>query len=996
MAANTLSAKTQRHVWTISHLALLAGYLLLALLLTWPTVTRLATHLPGDGGDDPAIVWNLWWVKYALLNQGQNPFQTDFLFYPIAINLAFYTLTALNAVTVLPLTLNFGVVTASNLHLFFTFAVGGYGAFLLARYALTTADRRPPTADLKSGHVPQKREASSPPLPRSRPSARRKRRAPLLSWASAVIAGGFYTFASNKLFYVALGQYNIASTHWIPFTVLYLLRTRHDPSRLKHPLMAGLFLTLQAWTEMTYASFLLVFIALYWMWELGCGIWDSRYGIWEFRQYLIHSQYPKPKAPYGKDTSFTIHNSPFTILPHLRAIIILVLTFAIGLSPILVQMLPDLRAEGDFWVEGSGFAESFSADLLGFITPTMLHPWLGHFIRQTDIGAPESATGFDKGQHIYLGFVFLGLLLVSILTGYHRAELRFWLVAAVIFALLCLGPVITVNGHPTGLSGPFNLLQSLPFFKGNRYPSRYSVMLILSLSVIAAFALTQLGRRVNRQFTIHHSQRFATIQSRRPPVGNLLLPLITLLFFLEHLSIPLPQSDIRTPPSYQIIAATPGDFTVLDIPFAWRNGFRITGALTTQFMLGQFYQTVHQKKLLQGNTSRNPQFKFQYFTNAPLINSLLALETGKTLLPERWEADRAIAAEVLNFFNIKYIVVRPYQYDKFDGQKNVTVTEQTTIPYIEDVLPVEKIHDEVAIKIYRVKDTSIQESKLQSGLLINTAHPLAPLYFGEGWGLLTSGRPITAQRQEVRLLLPLTGAAQQLTLRMRVAAGYSADRPQSLQLSLNGWQSSPQTISQEWQELTFDLPAGVVHPDLNDLWLHFAEVMPLPQSGVQTKVWPPEVTVLSAGEEVGDFGHIFVNGRDISPNQRGYNVAIIQPEGVLHTASFDTHLDSSASVALARFLARFASPPNPFIAVAAADEASANLTEEAVHALQAIGAKGDLRGCFRCSHAFIRPPSGATFEALDALRPVGVTTGLGLTEPGLAAEVEWIKLDPVE
>ena len=51
-----------------SHLLVLVGYGLLAVLLTWPTVTHLATHLPGDGGDDPAIAWNLWWVKHALLN----------------------------------------------------------------------------------------------------------------------------------------------------------------------------------------------------------------------------------------------------------------------------------------------------------------------------------------------------------------------------------------------------------------------------------------------------------------------------------------------------------------------------------------------------------------------------------------------------------------------------------------------------------------------------------------------------------------------------------------------------------------------------------------------------------------------------------------------------------------------------------------------------------------------------------------------------------------
>lgn len=937
---HNLSSKVRTKAWR-RDLALLVGYGLLTLILTWPTFTHFATHLPGDGGDDPAIAWNLWWIKYALLKAGQNPFSTDFMFYPIGINLAFYTLTLLNGLIALPLTLNFGVAAASNLHLLFSFVVGGYGMFLLARYILLANSR-----GAEGREERRSRGEISPPPPCSP--------APLLTWTIAALAGGFYTFASNKLFYVALGQFNIASTHWIPFTVLYMLRAHHNPHRLKYPVLAALFFTLQAWTELTYASFLLIFIVLYWAWELGGYIWIHRHNL---SQLLI--------------TNYR------SFLPHLQAVLVFGFTCALGLSPILAHMLPDLRAEGDFLVEGGGFAGDFSADLMGFIIPTIHHPILGGLIAHTSI------QNFGIGQHIYLGLVLLVLFAICLTLSYRYAQVRFWLVAAVIFGLLCLGPVITVNGHATGLPGPFVLLQNLPFFKGNRYPSRYSVMLILNLSVIAAYTLTYLSH------WLHHY--------RTTPPSSFLLPLVALLFLFEHLSTPLPQSDMRVPQAYQTIAADPGDFTVLDLPLAWRNGFRITGPFTTGFMFGQFYQTYHQKRLLQGNTSRNPDFKFQYFTNAPIINSLIALQTGHTLPPERWQTDRAIAAEALRFFNIKYVVIRPYHYDKFDGQQNLAVNEQATIPYIEKVLPVEKIHDEATIKIYRVKDIP-QESKLPSGLQIDTTSPLAPFYFGEGWGLLTPGQPITAQRPEVRLLLPLkrnlTGlqdlSGLKIILRLRVPDTASND-PQSLTLSLNGWRSPPQTVAPEWQELTFDLPAGAIQPGLNDLRLHFSQfLLPPALRASASSFILPDVSALSAGEEVGDFGHIYINGQEVSPNRRGYNVAILQADGTLHTANFDTFGDPSASAALARFLA--SSPPDALIALAAADEASAKLTEEAVDAMHAIGVTGDLRDCFRCSHAFIRTPTGQTAEALDPIGPAGVSTGLGLTEPTLAAIVEWVKV----
>jgi hypothetical protein len=46
-----------------THLAVWLVDLLLALLLTWPTVIHPVAFLPGDGSDDPAIAWVLWWVK---------------------------------------------------------------------------------------------------------------------------------------------------------------------------------------------------------------------------------------------------------------------------------------------------------------------------------------------------------------------------------------------------------------------------------------------------------------------------------------------------------------------------------------------------------------------------------------------------------------------------------------------------------------------------------------------------------------------------------------------------------------------------------------------------------------------------------------------------------------------------------------------------------------------------------------------------------------------
>ncbi len=69
-------------------------------------------------------------------------------------------------------------------------------------------------------------------------------------------------------------------------------------------------------------------------------------------------------------------------------------------------MLPDMLREGDFFASGGGFADVFSADLMGYLASTRLHPLLGDWAAQ--LLFPN-----DKGQHIYLGYSLFALILVA-------------------------------------------------------------------------------------------------------------------------------------------------------------------------------------------------------------------------------------------------------------------------------------------------------------------------------------------------------------------------------------------------------------------------------------------------------------------------------------------------------------------------------------------------------------------------------------------------------
>jgi len=906
------------------HVLVLAAYVVLGLILTYPLVLRSGTHVPGDGIDDPALIWNLWWMKFALVDRQVNPFACGWMFHPLGINLAFYTLTILNGLLSVPLQMALGLVPASNLLLLSSFVLSGYGAYLLVQFTLGCRSRSTkPAAQRTSGTL----YVVSRLLP-------------------SFLAGLIYAFSSSKLFYASLGQFNIASSQWIPFAVLYVLRAGRDRS-MRSAGLAALFLLFQAYAELTFASFLFIFVALYAAYEL------VRKAAVRHAPRIAHDELPA---------------SLF-----LRNMAVIAVIFALGITPYLANMLPDLRVEGDFFTSGGGFADVFSADLAGYLRPTQLHPLFGRL-------AAALPFPHDKGQHLYLGYSVMLLVALGLWQGRRSPTVRFWGLSALIFWLLTLGPTVRISGRDTGIPGPFALIAELPFLKGNRYPSRYSVMLVLSCAVLAGSGLSLLFRGKARRRRGMRGMRGTKGVRRNSSVtmASALAVLVPALFLFEHLSIPLPLSDMRVPAIYEHIAAESSDFAVLELPMGWRNGARVLGKQDVIIMFEQWYQASHGKRLLGGNTSRNPEFKFQYFAQAPLLSSLIGVQNGHEIPAEVKAEDQALAAEVLRFLGVRYVVVHD------------SPASPALLAYAEEAMSLERVAEEEGIRLYRVALPPEMEQKID----LSTA--LGRMHLGEGWSpvvdVVQEEAAVWAQRRQARLLAALTGDEQRLCFR-----AWTPQSGQSVEVWVRGRRSASLDLAAGWGDYEVNLPAGAVQPGLNDFRLRFARLYSLTdvtipgESGTEVagQTIAPPIVVQSAGLETGgnDLGHIYVDGRDLSPNRRGYNVVALNSAGdVLGSESFDTHLDSAASKRLADFIAEL--PEGSIVAAAVADEASMNLGEDAVFALRSIGATGDLRGKFRWGHAIIGVKGaspGQALEALGVLRPVAVHIGTAATEPAVAA-----------
>ncbi len=934
----------------VRSLVILAGFAVLALLLTWPLAAHFTTHTTGDGIDDPALAWNLWWIKARLVEQA-NPdiFHVDWMFHPIQINLAFYTLTPLNGLVSIPLQLGLSLVVANNLLLLASFVLSAFGAYLLV--------------------LDQRRWAkNSPHLPDSR----------LLWTGGALLAGVIYAFASAKLFYASLGQFNIASSQWIPFAMIYLLRMALPDRfvtaprwRMRSAAFAALFFSFQLYAELTYASFLLVLVGVLLLWQI---VHDGRRSATAWLDLL---------------------------LPYLLFGVLIVF----GMTPILWAMAPDMLAEGDFFASGGGFADIFSADLMGYLFPTILHPWWG------DVAAALPFPN-DKGQHIFLGYtvaVFIALGLWSLARCRStRAFAWLWGALLLIFFSLTLGPTVRYAGADTGIPAPFALISQLPFFSGNRYPSRYSVMLLATAATLSAFGMVWLLSKMVAARTRGTGERTAVFSLR---IVMLSAIAVIGLVIVEHLSTPLPLSDLRIPPIYQRLAQEPGDFAVLELPTGWRNGARVMGRSDVLIMLQQWWQTEHGKRRLGGNTSRNPALKFQYFTDAPLLGELIAL----------MNADRPHIAAYIDAHYEKMVTAyrpRAAQILRDLGIGSLLLHEDKATPrlqqFLHDVLPLVEVDrwqsDDwtgapASIVRYTLAGETLAESTSPRTISLNDE--TAPLYLGEGWAPLASADGVRyATRRDPALLVALPAACAQLQIDYTGPA-------HTVGVRVNGQMLASRSIAPGRLETV--VPAGVAGQPVDRIELNFGgdplaggEVVTAPTApgwpvGATGVTLPAErwLVVRSAGEEVGDFARIVLDGRDVARNERGYNLVALDAQGsvseriVLDSSVFDTSGDGAASAALAAWVERW--PPGTVIAGAVNDDASLQLDETAIAALQSLGVAADLRGHFRWSHAFIGVTGAQAGEALEAtvlIRPALVTLGAPIDGEFVFGGVKAVSIAP--
>lgn len=414
---------------------------------------------------------------------------------------------------------------------------------------------------------------------------------------AAFISGLIFMFCPYR-FAHALGHVSILSTEWIPFFVLFLIKMVEE-NKILNSIYAALFLFITATSSEYYLIYMLLFIFI----------------------YFLYSQWI-----YGDPFCKNLFKKFFTMI----------FLFSLAFAPFIYPVIKEIIQGSSAFMYYPGYFE-YSADLLGFLIPSTLHPVFKQFVSPIYNNFP----GNIAENTVFIGYITLILVIIALKKVKIR-EVKFWTLSAVIYFILSLGPFLHVNGITSLQFRGFNLLLPLPYsilmhipvFSIARVTSRWDVLLMLSLAVLSGYGL-----------------KYIFYSYRKVP-GALIFFIISSLILFEFLSIPYPTASGDVPLFYKQIAREHENYAIIEIP-------NITPIQTDPTWI--YYQIVHKKKLINGFVNRPPTYIAEFLGSMPLINLLTQIDwstnipkIGKDIINQNLTE---IGAPILNYYDIKYIIL---------------------------------------------------------------------------------------------------------------------------------------------------------------------------------------------------------------------------------------------------------------------------------------------------------------------------------------------------
>jgi hypothetical protein len=605
------------------------GYLLLALVCTWPLPLHLRTHLLADPSTDVGVyVWNVWVFRHELLSHGHLPFSTHHVFaYTGGADFSLHNYTPIAGALATPLMGVLGVVGTFNVLLLAFMALTGLGTFVLARRlgigsmaawcagALFVAS--PVMTARETQHFSLVIAAALPLFVWALLGALDRRRLRDAVLVGTIVAAAAYSDAYYPVYCLMMGALLVAAR----FLRMDWRGRARERARLAQALnvligLLGVLLTWRIASGTTVAVIGPLRIGLQTLYTPVFAL--TLAGLlraWLERRPVITWRDDRPALP-----------------PLLRLGAVAVGTSLVFLTPRLLAIAHDAREGRLPQTELFWRSSPRGVDALAYVVPNPNHAWFGDLTR-TWLMPPGRGDAFPE----FVAAVPIAAVAIVALAG-PRVLPRFWLAFTACFALLSLGPFIHVAGINTHVPGPWAFLRYVPVIGMARSPTRFAIVATLGLALLFAFALDAYRRR-----------RPGTGLST-PAVGALTVALV-----FEITPAPRALYSAAVPAIYQLVR-TSGDETgrLLELPTGIRDG---TSSLGDFIAASEYYQTMHERPLIGGYLSRVSEWRKDEKLASPMLAALFELSEGREPSAELAESARRSRDAFLSRACVRFVVV---------------------------------------------------------------------------------------------------------------------------------------------------------------------------------------------------------------------------------------------------------------------------------------------------------------------------------------------------
>lgn len=451
---------------------------------------------------------------------------------------------------------------------------------------------------------------------------------------AAFISGIIFAFAPFR-FAQGMGHLYIVSIEWYPFYLLFLIKMLRE-GNVKNAIFSGFFLSLATLSDYHHLLFLSMFSLL----------------------FLIYQIITDRKSILNKKFTFNF--------------IVVLFVFFLITAPFLIPMVKQLISNPNL---GRPLDPTIitSADLFAFFIPANFHPIFGQYVSW----AYDRFTRNIQEDTVFLGYTTLALSIYA-LFKVDKKKTRFWLISTIVFFILALGPVLHIFGRfmfPSsislgsfadsiglktsqlghdllnkfiGIPLPYLLLHLfVPFFTLLREPGRFIILITLSLAVLAGYGTSKLLEKNDKK-------------------KNTIFLIISLIILFEFLALPIQLFEFNVPEFYKRLSQDKQDYAILEVPIEYCDGC----------FMG--YQTVHNKKIVNGAFTRKSPNTTSFIDMTPLIQAL------KSPIPARKYYQNQIISKIINAnpeaadIIKKYIEAEGdvYSYSETNNKTQVQPTKQ--------------------------------------------------------------------------------------------------------------------------------------------------------------------------------------------------------------------------------------------------------------------------------------------------------------------------------